>query len=182
MLRSSFPAIGEKKRNPKTVSFVIMTRHKKWQRYYIKPSESLIVRQGFHYSCLLLYWYRRRYFNPLHTHKHHEDDMQNTWTVILVCLLLELLSFEQWTKSFLPCTCVHTVSWKLFKIFSGNFTQMQNTMKRRAKHMNCNFFFFFFFFIWVLRPFQEYFTYIEPIVHRRWAKTGEPGEKPPDHP
>ena len=43
-------------------------------------------------------------------------------------------------------------------------------------------FFLFFFFIWVLRPFQEYFTYIEPIVHRRWAKTGEPGEKPPDHP
>ena len=44
------------------------------------------------------------------------------------------------------------------------------------------FFFFFLFLIWVLRPFQEYFTYIEPIVHRRWAKTGEPGEKPPDHP
>ena len=44
------------------------------------------------------------------------------------------------------------------------------------------FFFVFFFLIWVLRPFQEYFTYIEPIVHRRWAKTGEPGEKPPDHP
>ena len=44
------------------------------------------------------------------------------------------------------------------------------------------FIYFFFFLIWVLRPFQEYFTYIEPIVHRRWAKTGEPGEKPPDHP
>ena len=42
-----------------------------------------------------------------------------------------------------------------------------------------DFFFFFFFLIWVLRPFQEYFTYIKPIVHRRWAKTGE---KPPDHP
>ena len=26
---------------------------------------------------------------------------------------------------------------------------------------------FFFFFTWVLRPFQEYFTYIEPIVHQR---------------
>ena len=39
----------------------------------------------------------------------------------------------------------------------------------------------FFFLIWVLRPFQEYFTYIEPIVHRRWAKTGVPGEKPPDY-
>ena len=37
--------------------------------------------------------------------------------------------------------------------------------------------FFFFFFIWVLRPFQEYFIYIEPIIHQRWAKTGEPGEK-----
>ena len=35
----------------------------------------------------------------------------------------------------------------------------------------------FFFFIWVLRPFQEYVTYIEPIVHQKWAKTGEPGEK-----
>ena len=45
-----------------------------------------------------------------------------------------------------------------------------------------SYFFFFFFLIWVLRPFQEYFTYIEPIVHRRWAKTGVPGEKPPDHP
>ena len=31
-------------------------------------------------------------------------------------------------------------------------------------------------FIWVLRPFQEYFTYIEQIAHQRWAKTGEPGE------
>ena len=33
------------------------------------------------------------------------------------------------------------------------------------------------FFIWILRYFQEYFTYTEPIVHQRWAKTGEPGEK-----
>ena len=40
----------------------------------------------------------------------------------------------------------------------------------------------FFFLIWVLQAFQEYFTYIEPIVHQRWAKTREPGEKPPDHP
>ena len=44
------------------------------------------------------------------------------------------------------------------------------------------FFFFFFFLIWVLWPFQEYFTYIEPIVHQRWVKTREPGENPPDHP
>ena len=48
------------------------------------------------------------------------------------------------------------------------------------------FFFFFFFFLWggirVLRPFQEYFIYIKPIVHQRWEKTKEPGEKQPDHP
>ena len=29
-------------------------------------------------------------------------------------------------------------------------------------------------------PFQEYFTYIEPVVNQKWAKTGVPGEKPPD--
>ena len=45
------------------------------------------------------------------------------------------------------------------------------------------FIYFIFFFIWVLLPFQEeYFTYIEPIVHQRWAKTVEPGEKQPDIP
>ena len=33
--------------------------------------------------------------------------------------------------------------------------------------------------LWV---FQDYFNYIKPIVHQRWAKIGEPGEKPPDHP
>ena len=27
----------------------------------------------------------------------------------------------------------------------------------------------------VLRPFQDYFTYFEPIVNQRWAKTGVPG-------
>ena len=36
------------------------------------------------------------------------------------------------------------------------------------------FLFFFFFLIWVLQPFQEYFTYIKPIIHQRWAKTEEP--------
>ena len=34
--------------------------------------------------------------------------------------------------------------------------------------------FFCFFFIWILWPFQEYFSYIEWTVHQRWAKTGEP--------
>ena len=45
-----------------------------------------------------------------------------------------------------------------------------------------SFFFFFFFLIWVLRLFQENFTCMELMVHQRWAKTGEPGGKPPDHP
>ena len=52
----------------------------------------------------------------------------------------------------------------------------------RTSALNGGFFFFFFFLIWVLWPFQEYFTDIELTVHQRWAKTGGPGEKPPDHP
>ena len=44
------------------------------------------------------------------------------------------------------------------------------------------FLFFFVFFYLGLRPFQEYFTYIKLIVDQRWAKTREPGDKPPDHP
>ena len=31
-------------------------------------------------------------------------------------------------------------------------------------------------FLGVLWPFQEYFTYIEPIVHQRWRKPENPGE------
>ena len=37
-------------------------------------------------------------------------------------------------------------------------------------------------YIWVLWPFQEYCTYIEPIVNQMWAKTGVPEEKLPDLP
>ena len=37
------------------------------------------------------------------------------------------------------------------------------------------------FLLLVLRPFQDYFTHIEANV-KRWAKTGVPGEKPPDLP
>ena len=36
--------------------------------------------------------------------------------------------------------------------------------------------------IWFLWPFQDYFTYIEPIVYLRWVNTGVPREKPPDLP
>ena len=32
--------------------------------------------------------------------------------------------------------------------------------------------------IWGLRPFQENFTNIEPIINHRWTKSGVPGEKP----
>ena len=36
--------------------------------------------------------------------------------------------------------------------------------------------------IWVLWPFQEYFTYDELIINQKRAKTRVPGEKPPDLP
>ena len=34
--------------------------------------------------------------------------------------------------------------------------------------------------IWVLWPFQEYLTYIEPIVNQTWANIEVPGAKTPD--
>ena len=39
-------------------------------------------------------------------------------------------------------------------------------------------------FFWggVLWPIQDYFIHIELIAKQRWAKTGVPGEKPPDLP
>lgn len=37
-------------------------------------------------------------------------------------------------------------------------------------------------FSWVFRSFQEYLTFIQPIVHERLMKTGVPKEKPPDPP
>ena len=39
---------------------------------------------------------------------------------------------------------------------------------------------FIYSFIFFIFVFQEYFSYIESIVEQRWAKTGVPGEKPPD--
>ena len=57
----------------------------------------------------------------------------------------------------------------------------------RLKKKKCNFYIYIFFLIWVLWPFQEYFTYIELIILQRRAKTGdlgkngEPGEKKPDN-
>ena len=63
--------------------------------------------------------------------------------------------------------------------------QNQQILQYMSKNRECSDqtaqIFLFFFLFWVLRPFQEYFTYIEPIIHQRWA-TEEPEEKPPDHP
>ena len=58
----------------------------------------------------------------------------------------------------------------------------KTTIKKQNRNIFCASGFFFLFDLGQIRPFQEYFTYIEPIVHQRWAKTREPGEKPPDHP
>ena len=79
--------------------------------------------------------------------------------------------------------CCKNVSAKATHIFSAkNIRILYIESAKTVNEMTRNKLFFFFFLIWVLQPFQEYFTYIKPIVHRRWAKTGGPGEKPPDHP
>ena len=33
-----------------------------------------------------------------------------------------------------------------------------------------------------VKALEEYFSFIERIIHQWWAKTGEPREKTPDHP
>ena len=66
----------------------------------------------------------------------------------------------------------------------NRYTSAYATAKMKTSlHMGFLFIFIFFFFF-DLQPFQEYmyFTYIEPIIHQRWVKTGELREKPPDHP
>ena len=58
----------------------------------------------------------------------------------------------------------------LLQFLTNLFETLQTFLSRSEdvhQVLGLFFFFFFFFFIWVLRPFQEYFTYIEPIVHRR---------------
>ena len=58
-----------------------------------------------------------------------------------------------------------------FKPISGRLSE-RGRKERTDRKLN----------IWILRPFQECVTYIEPIVNQRWAKTGVPGEKSPDLP
>ena len=54
---------------------------------------------------------------------------------------------------------------KIFKWFKVGSSERDNSgVRQKIKN-------------WVLRPFQEYFNYIEPIFNQRWAKAGVPGEK-----
>ena len=52
-----------------------------------------------------------------------------------------------------------------YPIFEQISKKTTSKFGQNLYNKDCDFFFFFFFFflIWVLRPFQEYFTYIEPI-------------------
>ena len=67
-------------------------------------------------------------------------------------------------------------SYELNSTSSG--IQTRNFMIRSQVHLIFIIFFLFFtFFGGVLPTFQEYFTYMQPIVHQRWAKIGEAVEK-----
>ena len=55
--------------------------------------------------------------------------MQNTWTVTLVLLLLELLPFVYNFH-------VHSITLKPLDIFSWNFTLTFYTIRGHAEHMN----------------------------------------------
>ena len=102
---------------------------------------------------------------------------------------------------------IHCLWFQFGRVYLENATyktayfiklRKENSSKMLAQWNYRSFFFFFFFFFfggggggewgWGFGYFKNihlyitHYTYIEPIVHQRWAKTGEPGEKPPDHP
>ena len=53
---------------------------------------------------------------------------------------------------------------------------------KRCDQRLCAMIFSFFFFDLGFTALSQILTYIELIVHQRWGETGEPGEKPPEHP
>ena len=61
------------------------------------------------------------------------DNMQNTWTVNLV-----FIYFWSYCPLCVNNFRVRTISLKPLDIFSWNFTQMLNTIRRCAEHMNRN--------------------------------------------
>ena len=92
-------------------------------------------------------------------------------------------SHQVWAQSDLPFQSRHGL--KIFKMVTMEaildtgmewFQQFWIFMLSAAFHQVSAQSNFFFFAIWVLQPFQEYFTSIEPIIHLRWAKPEIPGK------
>ena len=104
--------------------------------------------------------------------------------MLLECVLVQV-SFV--VVVVVVCACAHVCKFQVFvineKLFSvHSFLRTFATISTRRVLFSLSFLFFLFFVRGEgggagLRLFQEYFTNIEPIV-QRWAKAGEPEEKP----
>ena len=98
--------------------------------------------------------------------------------------LFSMTRVKEVTNIYIKEVTFTTLSWfstnliMFFLIFprKQDLTFLANCLYWRQFVWNDNLYgnFFLFIFIWVLQPFHEFFTYIEPIIHQRWAKTGEP--------
>ena len=114
----------------------------------------------YQFSCLLhkfkTAWH---IFLKLHTNVKPWDNMQNTWTISLVILpAYEVCNGVYSFHLFSVCLSVNnfrvrSITLKQLNIFSWNFTQILNTMRRRTEHMNHNSSFPFFIVIalWILK-------------------------------
>ena len=121
---------------------IFMSRHKKVASYYVTPPKFWVsvrpdVRPFVSVSiiCVRSIIDTVRHFHQTsHKCKAPWDDVQNTWTVTVVCLLLELLPFEHWTLAIstvysCPLCKLETVRDILIKLLTNAKHQRQ-----RAEH------------------------------------------------
>ena len=93
------------------------------------------------------------------------SECQTVWIQIRPNILLGLIWVQTVCKGYQQMTKVAT-SRERVKFTSSKIICTFRTCMVRCQLVQ---FFFFFFLIWVSLPFQEYFTYIEPIVHQTFT-------------
>ena len=118
-----------------------------------------------------------------YNYKFNKDDMQLTAFLVLNQFLVDIYAFlfnyTNGSQTLWRCPLrpfIKRLMPGILTLFEASFFHLM---------FFCLFFFFFFFFVFLWFRFYGPFkniSLIEPIVHQRWAKTGESAEKPLDHP
>ena len=99
-----------------------------------------------------------------------------------VNIVHEMYMYEAIIKGKLPNIAKYKFTWRSAGWIEGtriHFCMFSTILTRETTFVTSCLLFFFFLFGFC-GPFKN-ISHIEAIVHQRWAKTGEPGEKPPDN-